>query len=79
LTSCASREHVVTVSDPVAQRSPEILRTCADAPDVPGPEATNHEIAAFMLKLSAAGEDCRRKLAARNQWEDEAAARVEGD
>lgn len=56
-------------------RSPDALRVCQEAPAVPGPDADNHAIAAFMLRLSAAGEDCRRTLIERNQWEDEAAAR----
>ena len=76
LTSCASPERVVTVREPVVMRSPEALRSCEPAPAVPGPEATNGQIAAFILELFAAGDDCRATLAELVAWEEEAAART---
>lgn len=80
LTSCASEpEHVVTVRETVVIRSPEALRTCAPMPAVPPADAPGSLVAAFMLHLAHAYRDCADTLAARNQWEDEAAARVEGD
>jgi hypothetical protein len=67
---------VVTVREPVVMRSPEALRSCEPAPAVPGPEATNGQIAAFILELFAAGDDCRATLAELVAWEEEAAART---
>lgn len=63
--------------EPVVLRSPEALRTCAPMPVVPAADAPPSLVAAFMVQTVHAYQDCRDTLAARNAWEDEAAARLE--
>lgn len=77
LTSCASVPETVTIYRPVVMRSPETLRVCEAAPEVPGLEASNYDVAVYIRRLAAAGEDCRRTLAAIVAWEEDAAGRIQ--
>ena len=43
---------------------PAEMLTCDEPPAVPGETATQRDVALFVVDLDAAGNDCRRKLAA---------------
>ena len=61
LSACADGMPRV-VTKPAAELSlPEALRTCRSAPSVPGPEATQKDVAAFLVALEAARADCKAK------------------
>lgn len=55
LTACAGADRV-TVAAPPAD-----MLTCADAPEVPAAE-TQRAVAAYVVDLWDAGEDCRQRL-----------------
>lgn len=59
---CAT-EPITTVRY-VAPDVPASLLTCAKAPDVPGPEATQRDVARYVTALSFAGAECRERLRA---------------
>lgn len=62
LAGCAARPATV-VRTPLAERIPPSLTTCAARPD-PGEADRQSDVAAFVVELDAAGEDCRGKVEA---------------
>lgn len=47
---------------------PSGLLTCESQPGAPTGNFTQRTVADFILRLAAAGEDCREKLAAVREW-----------
>ena len=45
-------------------RPPEALLSCRNAPTVPGRDATEADVAPFLLRYAEAHADCKGKLAA---------------
>jgi predicted trehalose synthase len=63
LTACASAPpEVVIVRE--WRPLPAYLLTCPGEPAVPGPSATQADVAAWVLRLAESGERCREALAA---------------
>lgn len=58
LSACAGKP----TAEPVAP--PEILLTCKAAPAAPQNATRQSEVARYIVRLHAAGQDCRDKLAA---------------
>ena len=66
LSACAGKPPVETVVPP------EILLTCKAAPAAPTTATRQSEVAGYIVRLHAAGQDCRDKLAAvRSLYETE--------
>ncbi|GGE00374.1 hypothetical protein GCM10011390_18970 [Aureimonas endophytica] len=60
LGGCAAGPATV-VRTPLAERIPASLTTCAARPE-PGAADRQSDVAAFVVELDAAGEDCRGKV-----------------
>lgn len=73
LSACATPEpveRIVRVPQPVSP--PSALLRCQGAPVPPMGEYTQADVAAFVLDLSEAGEDCRGKLRAVRRYVEDA-------
>jgi hypothetical protein len=72
LTGCAERTVTVTKVETVRQDVPTPLRVCQPAPIVPACE-TQKCVAAYLVRLSAAGDDCRATVARVKEWAERSA------
>ena len=71
LTACAGSEPVklITESQVRPARIPESLLRCAADPAIPAGDLTDRDIAAYLIELWAAGDDCRATLRAVVMWQ----------
>jgi len=53
------------------------LTACAPAPELPAAPLTDRGLASYILRLDAAGEDCRSTLRALDEWMKDAKDRIE--
>lgn len=66
LTACATPDPVRVE---VFRAPPSLLLTCQNAPAVPDAE-TQADVARYIVRLHAAGADCRSKLGAVKKWSE---------
>ena len=73
LTGCGNtpEPELITQVQIVRQEPPDALLTCMKAPAVPN-VPTNRALAAYMIELFEAHQDCIGKLIALNQWKENA-------
>lgn len=76
LAGCAAPEpRVLRVVETRVPTPPAELTACQPAPEVPTEPLQGPDVGRFILRLDAAGQDCRRTLAELKAWLDAAAER----
>lgn len=72
LSACAGAVEGPVRVETVRETPPSALLSCRVAPPAPRGDAyTQADVARYIIRLSAAGEDCRAKLSAVRKWSED--------